>query len=151
MLRSTLAILSLLACSAALIPSMAQQQPSVAPAAGVLGKGASTEYGPLVFCAVETPGPDGKAVPLTLNGLLLRSGDTWLCFDTVKLTLVGVWPKAVLDLKKSTSAPTRDWRAGRWWSWALLFPHSPGHWVPCPRMEKQGTLAGRASAVAPRF
>lgn len=91
---------------------MAQQQPSVAPAAGVLGKGASTEYGPLVFCAVETPGPDGKAVPLTLNGLLLRSGDTWLCFDTVKLTLVGVWPKAVLDLKKSNLGTYKGLESG---------------------------------------
>ena len=90
----------------ALIPFTAfAQQPTVAPAAGVLGRGAETLYGPMVSAAVEVRGGDGVETPLALRGILFRpiggGPKAWGCFDVDRRALVGMWSEAELEFGKS--------------------------------------------------
>ncbi len=140
MFRSALASLGLLALLAA--STTHAQQASVAPAAGVLAKGAQTGYGPILFCAVEIPGPEGKLQTLALNGLLIRLGDTWICFDTVRLTLVGAWPKAVLDFKKSNLGTYKGLESGAVVIREPVVPNLPQHQSATGKDNKPGRWRG---------
>lgn len=81
------------------------QQPTVAPAAGVLGRGAETLYGPVLSAAVEVKSADGVATPLALRGILFRpvggGPKAWGCFDVDRRALVGMWNEVELDFGKS--------------------------------------------------
>jgi glucose/arabinose dehydrogenase len=81
------------------------QQPTVAPAAGVLGRGAETLYGPMISAAVEVKSADGAERPLALRGILFRPAgggpNSWACYDVDRRALAGIWPEAELEFGKS--------------------------------------------------
>ena len=83
----------------------AAQEATVAPAAGVLGKGAETLYGPLISAGVEVRDGEGKDQPLALRGVLFRplggGAKAWGCYDIDRRALVALWPEAELDFRKS--------------------------------------------------
>lgn len=83
----------------------AAQEATVAPEAGVLGKGAETLYGPLVSAAVEVRDAAGQDNPLALRGVLFRpvggGAKAWGCYDIDRRALVAMWPEAELDFQKS--------------------------------------------------
>ncbi len=90
----------------ALLPFTAfGQQATVAPAAGVLGKGAETLYGPVLSAAVEVKSADGSEKLLALRGVLFRpvggGVKSWACYDVDRRALVGMWEEAALDFAKS--------------------------------------------------
>src|SRR5689334_22889909 len=82
------------ASSLALSGSLFAQQGSAAPAAGMLAKGSETNLSPMFSAAVETLDPSGKPQSLALRGLMVKSGDGWVCYDTGAGGVAAVWPKA---------------------------------------------------------
>src|SRR5689334_6231380 len=91
-----------LTSAATLVAAASAQQVTVAPPAGVLGKGAETLYGPVVATAVEIP---GEKQEVNTRGIVVRGGGegtTWnLCFDTDALVPRIGWSGGFLDLKKT--------------------------------------------------
>jgi glucose/arabinose dehydrogenase len=89
-----------LALLAAALPCAAQQ-PTVAPAAGVLGKGAESVFAPAQCFAVEEKDADGKIQHVAERGILVRIADRWLCFDVEQRKVVAEWTKVTFDLSKT--------------------------------------------------
>lgn len=87
-------------------------QATVAPAAGVLAKGAETELEPFFSAAVETLDAAGKPQTIALRGLLVPSGKGWICYDTAQGGIAAIWPEATLDLKKTNLATYKGLESG---------------------------------------
>ncbi len=100
------AILGQSACAltsaATLVAAASAQQVTVAPPAGVLGKGAETLYGPVVATAVEIPGEKPEVIT---RGIVVRGADekhSWcFCYDVDHARVAAVWHDGFLDLKRT--------------------------------------------------
>jgi glucose/arabinose dehydrogenase len=93
--RSTRALTS----AATLLATAAAQQVSQAPAAGVLGKGAETLYGPVVATAVELPGEKPEVIT---RGIVVRAADDRaLAYDITRMTVPVAWTGKFLGLKRT--------------------------------------------------
>jgi glucose/arabinose dehydrogenase len=92
--------------------SLLAQQGSVAPAAGVLAKGAETVLAPMFSAAVEEAREGRKPEPVALRGMLVKSGDSWICYDTGTPGVAAIWSKASLDLRKTNLATYKGLESG---------------------------------------
>jgi glucose/arabinose dehydrogenase len=88
------------------------QQGSVAPAAGVLGRGAETVLTPMFSAAVEVAKPGAKPETVALRGMLVKSGDSWICYDTGKAAVAAIWTGASFDLRKTNLATYKGVESG---------------------------------------
>ena len=88
------------------------QQGTVSPAAGVLARGADTVLTPMFSAAVEVAVDGGKPETVALRGVLIKSGESWICYDTGKPGIAGIWTGALLDLKKTNRATYKGLESG---------------------------------------
>lgn len=114
--------------SLGLVGTLAAQQGSVAPAAGMLAKGAETNLSPMFSAAVETLDAAGKPQSLALRGLMVKSGDGWVCYDTGAGGVAAIWAKPTLDFHKTNLATYKGLESG-----AVIVS---GETKPLPPVEK---------------
>ncbi len=75
------------------------QQGTVAPAPGVLGKGAESDYGPALATALELPGDKPEFIA---RGMVLRMAkDLQIAFDVDRLQPVAAWRGGYLELSRT--------------------------------------------------
>src|SRR5689334_4126569 len=88
------------------------QQATVSAPAGVLGKGAESQFAPAQAMAVAEKLPSGEVQMVALRGLLVSTGTGWLCYDTGLPGVVAEWTEAKLDLSKTNFATYKGLETG---------------------------------------
>src|SRR5262245_16756 len=82
-------------------PPCAAQAPTLAPAAGVLGKGAESVFAPAQCFAVEEKDADGKIQHVAERGILVPMGNRWMCYDVEQRKVVAEWTGVTWDFSKT--------------------------------------------------
>src|SRR5215207_8099760 len=88
------------------------QQAAVAPAAGVLARGAETILTPMFSAGVEVVKPGQKPETVALRGMMVKTGDSWICYDTGKAAVAAIWTGTSLDLRKTNLATYKGLESG---------------------------------------
>lgn len=136
----------LLLASLSFACTVAAQQASIAPAPGVLGKGAESLFAPAQAMGVEEKTADGKIETVALRGILVRSGDRWLCYDTDAPGVVAEWSNVKFDLTKTNFATYKGLTSGA----VIISGERKPSTIrkPTPGEKWRGLLIGGTSVIA---